>query len=145
MHFNGPNASANIEGGNLILLPECDIIFARLSNYGSLRSNSEMKSRWIKRRAHPRKTKPGRVISVREAWVFCAGKSGKKHDSYRHECPHCGAKIISVHMPNGGWPHFEGGPALGKVKHPCLHRGEGLPKTRDEQTLEMFEDTEPKN
>jgi len=43
-------------------------------------------------------------------------------------------------MPNGGWGHFEGGKGLGRVKHPCMDRGSGLSKKRDEQTMDMFEE-----
>jgi hypothetical protein len=41
-------------------------------------------------------------------------------------------------MPNGGWAHFEGAEGVERVKHPCMHLGEGLSKKRDEQTLELF-------
>lgn len=42
-------------------------------------------------------------------------------------------------MPNRGWAHFEGAQGLTRVKHPCLHLGEGLSKKKDEETLELFE------
>lgn len=42
-------------------------------------------------------------------------------------------------MPNGGMVHFEGAPGLSRIKHPCLHRGEGMSKSRDDSTLDLFE------
>ena len=41
-------------------------------------------------------------------------------------------------MPKGGWVHFEGGKGLTRIKHPCLHLGEGLGKRRDEDTPDLF-------
>jgi hypothetical protein len=92
---------------------------------------------WIRRRAHTRHLARGRVAFVRESWAF------QRHDglcrrSYRHKCPHCGARIITVSMPNGGWAHFEGREGLARIKHPCLHIGEGLSRMRDEQTADLF-------
>lgn len=97
-----------------------------------------MAARWIRRRAHRRSLGGGRVIAVRESWVLVE-EAQKETKSYRHACPRCGAPIISAHMPNGGWAHFEGGKGLGRVKHPCLHRGEGLSRKRDENTPDFFE------
>lgn len=42
-------------------------------------------------------------------------------------------------MPRGGWAHFEGGKGLTRIKHPCLHLGEGLSGRRDEKTPDLFE------
>jgi hypothetical protein len=42
-------------------------------------------------------------------------------------------------MPNKGWVHFEGGEGLGKIKHPCLRRGEGIKKGNDEITGDLFD------
>jgi len=47
--------------------------------------------------------------------------------------------VVSVRMRQGGWAHFEGAKGLGRVKHPCLHRGEGLSARRDTETLDLFE------
>ena len=74
-------------------------------------------------------------MSVSETWVS-AGE--KKKSSYRHECPVCGAPIVSVPMKRGGWAHFEGGRGLGEIKHPCLHRGEDLSKRRDPVSVQQF-------
>lgn len=38
-------------------------------------------------------------------------------------------------MPNGGWVHYE----QKNIKHPCLHRGDGLSKKRDNLTHDLFE------
>ena len=46
----------------------------------------------------------------------------------------------SVQMPNGGWAHFEQAKGLRRVKHPCLHRGEGLSRSRDDKTLDLFDE-----
>ena len=75
---------------------------------------------------------------MRESWVYIDGAANK--GSYRRKCPVCGRSIISVRMPNGGWAHFEGAKSLTRVKHPCLHRGEGLLRGRDEETLDLFDD-----
>lgn len=93
--------------------------------------------RWIRRRAHPRHLARGRSINVRESWALRRLEDNRRQH-YRHECPHCGAQIISVCMPNSGWAHFEGVAGLGRVKHPCLHIGEGLSTRRDEHTLDLF-------
>jgi hypothetical protein len=79
---------------------------------------------------------------VCESWEFrqSANKAKKKKKNYRRPCPDCGAEILSVPMPNGGWGHFEGGKGLGGVKHPCMDRGSGLSKKRDDQTIDMFEE-----
>lgn len=75
---------------------------------------------------------------VRESWVF-RDEREKKNRRYAHPCPICGTRIVSVHMPNGGWAHFENAKGLSRIKHPCLHLGEDLPQGRDEQTLDLFE------
>lgn len=45
-------------------------------------------------------------------------------------------------MPNGGWAHFETGKGLSRIKHPCLHLGEGLSRTRDNNTPDLFFENE---
>ncbi len=46
-------------------------------------------------------------------------------------------------FPLGGlrwcWAHFESAKGLTRIKHPCLHIGEGLSQRRDRDTLELFE------
>lgn len=99
-----------------------------------------MEARWTKRSAHMRRLPAEGSTFVRECWVLqCSDQTTAKDRAYRHPCPHCGAKIVSVHMPNGGWAHFEGASGLGSVKHPCLHRGEGLAKATDEKTGDLFD------
>jgi ribosomal protein S27AE len=104
-----------------------------------------MRARWIPRRSHPRRLKSGGTTSVRETWELRFDRSGRRAQSYRHSCPQCGAVIISVHMKRGGWAHFEGMKGLGRVKHPCLHRGEGLSRRRDEETPDLFDKLTPPN
>jgi hypothetical protein len=81
-----------------------------------------MQPRLIKRRARTRRL----------------SNNTERGNSYRHPCPCCGSPTITVRMPNGGWMHFEGAEGLERVKHPCMHLGEGLSKKRDERTLDMF-------
>lgn len=97
-----------------------------------------MASRLIKRSAHRRSLGGGRVIAVRASWVLVEGAQ-KGSESYRHACPVCGAAIISAHMSNGGWAHFEGRRGMGRIKHPCLHLGEGLSRKRDQDTPDLFQ------
>lgn len=97
-----------------------------------------MQPRWIRRRAHIRRRPKGGSTYVRESWALWLSAAERETASYRHPCPYCGALITSVNMPNGGWAHFEGAQGLGGVKHPCLHRGEGLSKKRDGQTPDFF-------
>jgi hypothetical protein len=97
-----------------------------------------MKPHWIRRRSHSRHFPNGRSTYVRECWVLYSYVANQRHGSYHQECPYCGAKIISVNMPRGGWAHFEGARGLTRVKHPCLHVGEGLSRRRDDQTPDLF-------
>lgn len=97
-----------------------------------------MTGRWIKRRSHSRQLRSGRTTVVRETWAFCDERQ-RRGRRYGHPCPVCGAKIVSVHMPNGGWAHFESAKGLTRVKHPCLHIGEGLSQRPDRDTLDLFE------
>jgi hypothetical protein len=98
-----------------------------------------MAVRTVKRRQHPRHLKSGRVIQVCENWAVYGLSEEGKNSCYRCRCPVCGAKIISVNMPNGGTVHFEAATGLTRVKHPCLHRGEGLSRARDALTPDLFE------
>ena len=99
-----------------------------------------MGMRWSRRRSHPRHLTGGRVTFVKACWISIPDAVEPKKNSYRHNCPVCGASIISVHMPKGGWVHFEGAKELVKVKHPCLHQGEGLSKRKDEDTPDLFDE-----
>ena len=96
-----------------------------------------MPFRWIKRRAHERRLPTGGSTHVLDSWEFRPSKDGKDK-AYRHPCPICGAQIITMRMPNGGWAHFEGGKDLSKIKHPCSTIGEGLSKARDSETTDLF-------
>lgn len=98
-----------------------------------------MESLWIRRRAHERRLKSGRTTFVRQTWELRLERTERRAESYRHPCPDCGATVISVYMKRGGWAHFEGAKGLGSVKHPCLHRGEGLSLRRDQQTPDLFD------
>ena len=101
-----------------------------------------MPKSWIERRAHDRRLASGRVVHVGKTWECREVGSDRDGKAYQRFCPQCGAHIISVHMPKGGWAHFEGEPGLARSKHPCLHRGEGLSKRRDPQTADLFDQPE---
>ncbi|SDG31619.1 hypothetical protein SAMN04488117_11678 [Celeribacter baekdonensis] len=98
-----------------------------------------MTDRWYYRKAHTRRLSTGRTVSVRGGWAVRGDRESKKGASFRRTCPICGALIVSVGMPRGGWVHFEGGKGLTRIKHPCLHLGEGLSRRRDEDTPDLFE------
>jgi len=85
-----------------------------------------MTNRWYYRKAHTRRLSMGRTVSVRGGWALRGGRGSRKSASFRRTCPICGTPIVSVGMPKGGWVHFEGGKGLTRIKHPCLHLGEGL-------------------
>jgi len=97
-----------------------------------------MQGRWVKRKQHPRRKKGGGYGQVAENWAFFANGNNATV-SYRHPCPDCGVRIVSVRMPNGGWAHFEGADGLSSVKHPCLDRGGSLSRRRDDETIDLFE------
>ena len=102
-----------------------------------------MRSHWIRRRSHGRRSKSGGTTFVRETWELRPERSKRRAQTYRHPCPDCGAVVISVHMKRGGWAHFEGAKGLGRVKHPCFHRGEGLGRRRDNETPDLFDTLTP--
>ena len=97
-----------------------------------------MTERWYFRKAHIRRLSTGRTISVRGGWVLRGSQRRSKGASFKRACQICGAPILSIGMPRGGWVHFEGGKGLTRVKHPCLHLGEGLSGRRDENTPDLF-------
>lgn len=92
---------------------------------------------WLKRKSYFRTGILGNRIPVKGYWAFYQKERKAKLRSYRHPCPECGADIVTVPMKNGGWVHFEGGKGLGKVTHPCMHRGKGIPKSKDMETLDF--------
>lgn len=97
-----------------------------------------MPNSWFKRKEHTRRLASGKLTFVSACWVPCKMSS---HDTTRRRtrsCPQCGAVISTVKMPNRGWVHFETGKGLSRVKHPCLHRGEGLSRRRDKDTPDLF-------
>lgn len=97
-----------------------------------------MTERWHFRKAHTRRLLTGRTISVRGGWVLRGSQRRSKGACFKRACPICGASILSIGMPRGGWVHFEGGKGLTQIKHPCLHLGEGLSGRRDENTPDIF-------
>ena len=98
-----------------------------------------MAFRRINRRSHPRMLANGKVTFVRATEYMTPVEDGRSSKAYRHGCPHCGAPMISVHMPNGGWVHFEGRKGLTRTKHSCMHVGEKLGRRRATATPDLFE------
>lgn len=98
-----------------------------------------MVPRWFRRRAHSRRLPNGGTTDVRESWVLLSSSNAKRQRSFRHQCPICGADVVTVRMPNGGSAHLEGAKGLYRIKHPCLHVGEGLSRVRDTNTPDLFE------
>jgi hypothetical protein len=102
-----------------------------------------MRTRLVRRRAHSRRTPSGGTTFVRASNVCFEVRDADGGSTHQRTCPKCGAAIISVKMPKGGWAHFEGGSGLTRAKHPCLHRGENLSKARDTETFDLFEALDP--
>jgi hypothetical protein len=100
-----------------------------------------MGSQWTRRRAHSRRSRSGGTILVSATWELRLERSKRQASKYRHPCPDCGAAVVSVHMKRGGWAHFEGAKGLGRVKHPCFNRGEGLGRRRDSETPDLFDES----
>lgn len=89
-----------------------------------------------------RRLRSGRITSVRESWtlqevVTEQAAAGSRHRTFA--CPRCGAAILTVRMPNGGRVHYEGGKGLTRIKHPCLNRGEGMSKRREDRMADLFD------
>lgn len=99
-----------------------------------------MEARWIKRRAHSRHLHACGLVFVRESWVLTFREAPSKSRAYLGPCPNCGAGILSVNMPDGGWAHFEGAKGLAKVKHPCFDSRRAAVKRGDDGNLDLFED-----
>jgi hypothetical protein len=97
-----------------------------------------MPGRFVKRREHTRLLRSGRCTHVRETRVFCEAV-GERSNSYIHSCPTCRASILSIHMKNGGWLHVGAAVGMRRIKHACLHLGEGLSRRRDDSTPDLFE------
>lgn len=98
-----------------------------------------MEARWSKRRAHSRRLPAGGFVFVRESWILISREAPSKNRAYRSPCPRCGAGILSVNMPNGGWAHFEGAEGLSKIKHPCFDGRKAAIKRGDDGNLDLFE------
>lgn len=109
-------------------------------NIAEGRGDNRMRARLIRRRGHNRRLRSGRLTYVRDCYELRGSRKGRQKNSDPRKCPRCGAPIISVPMPNGGWAHFEGEKGLTRVKHPCMHVGEGISRSRDNETLDMFDE-----
>ena len=97
-----------------------------------------MTIRWIWRKGHSRTCSSGKVTHVRASWACLEVGDGEQKRRYRQACPSCSVLIVSIRMPNGGWAHYYAEKGLTRVKHPCLHLGEGMSRARDKLTLELF-------
>lgn len=98
-----------------------------------------MEAQWIKRRAHWRRLSTGALVYVRESWIPNLRPHPGKKQPHLRACPYCGARILTVAMPNGGWGHFEGGAGLTKIKHPCFDRRKVTSVHEDQGTLDLGE------
>ena len=92
---------------------------------------------YYKRKGHQRRI-GGRLVGVREAWVYKNDKPERKRQSFPTICPTCKQPVFRVRMPNFGAVHFEVGEGLSSVKHACFTVGRGLSKKRDQDTLDLF-------
>ncbi len=99
-----------------------------------------MPNNWFRRKEHSRRLASGKLVFVSACWVPCEMSSSDKTHRRTRFCPQCGAVISTVRMPNRGWAHFETGKGLSRIKHPCLHRGEGLSRRRDNDTPDLFDE-----
>ena len=102
-----------------------------------------MAGHWRRRRSHSRRLRSGRSTFISATWELRSEERKKTTSAYRHRCPDCGVVVVSVRMKRGGWAHFEGANGLGRVKHPCFNRGDGLGRRRDNETPDLFEKLEP--
>jgi hypothetical protein len=98
-----------------------------------------MPTRWVKRKGHARRSPSGKTVHVRSSWALLETRGEKEKESYRHRCPVCDALILTVRMPNRGWVHYFAKKGLTRVKHPCLHLGEGMSRSRDTVTQDLFQ------
>lgn len=98
-----------------------------------------MPDQWIKRRAHTRLLRKGRTAFVAEAWVLIRSGKGKPKRNHRRPCPLCGAPMLTVRMPRGGWAHFNGTAGLGRIKHPCMYIGKDLGRRRAVDMDDLFD------
>ena len=90
----------------------------------------------IRCKEHARRLQSGELTHIRATWVV----SVRETKSFHHRCRDCNAPIVTVRMRSGGWVHFESAAGLTRLKHPYLHKGEGLSRRRDQNTLDLFED-----
>ena len=100
-----------------------------------------MHGRWVERRAHSRRLKDGRIVQVAACYVW-RPTLGATEARVAHPCPVCGAPIDTRAMPGGGRAHFETGPGLSHIKHPCLHLGEGVSRRRPRDMRDLFDTDE---
>jgi hypothetical protein len=82
-------------------------------------------------------------VWVREAVVYRETTDDRKLRSYMLTCPICGKEILRIRMPNKGAAFFESGQGLQRVKHPCFTLGRGLSRRRDQDTLDLFDESDP--
>ncbi len=98
-----------------------------------------MSIKWVRRRAHMRKLPSGQVVPVASSWMPVENSdSGGLEKSFHSACPICDAPILSQHMPNGGWVHYERDRNFSRIKHPCFYRGDHLAPERDTETGDLF-------
>ncbi len=97
-----------------------------------------MSVRLHSRRAHTRRYRNGKLGFVCASVVTNSEGSNEPGKRWATTCPRCGARIIIVRMPNGGWARYEAGRGMSRIKHACFDRGVGFSKGSENDTLPLF-------
>lgn len=109
-----------------------------------------MDSDRIPRRSHTRRTPTGRFAQMRSTRV--APNTARLKRQTLSACPHCGAKIVTLRMPNGGRGRgfsqhmgFDGDARLQRTPHHRFEIGRGLRlgRARDASTWDLFDPGRP--
>jgi len=58
---------------------------------------------------------------------------------HKMPCPKCGKEILRRKMPNNEYVYFESKWAITRIKHHCFYIGQGIPKARDDKTLDLLD------
>lgn len=97
-----------------------------------------MSVRLHSRKAHVRHYRSGKIGYVCACVVTHDVGLNEPGKRWSTSCPHCGARIVTVKMPNGGWVRYEAERGMSRIKHACFNRGEGISKSRDGETIDLF-------
>lgn len=106
---------------------------------------SEMAGKFHHRKAHMRRGPSGKIIEVRACEYWREDRSDDPdgtRKSYKRICPSCGATILTMQMPRGGWAHFEDGMLHLGTLHSCFTIGRGMSRRRALAIRDLFESIE---